>query len=171
MSPTGTIVNKVAKSGLVMLDLEKQFSPSAQVIGFDIKSFLFMELLLKEKDFRESIESLDFSQYAGSTIAVHCSSDAIIPEWAWMLVASKASNIVADVQFGTVESVTEKVMLNMAEKHDWAQYIGKKVLVKGCGDNPIPSSLYVYATRQLIATADRVMYGEACSFVPVWRQS
>jgi len=171
MSETGTIVNKVAKSGLVTLDLEKLFSPVATIIGFDIKEFLFMELLLKEKDFREVIESYPFTKFSGSVLAVHCSSDAIIPEWAWMLVASKTVGIAADVHFGTVSAVKERLMLSLAEKHDWSQYTGKKVLVKGCGEEPIPSSLYVFVTCKLMVVSDRVMYGEACSFVPVWRQS
>jgi hypothetical protein len=171
MSESGTIVNKVAKSGLVTLDLEKLFKPTSNIIGFDIKPFLYMELLLREKDFREAIDGLDFAIYSGNTLAIHCSSDAIVPEWAWMLVASKAVEFTLDVHFGTVDSVKERSMLAVAEKHDWSQYDGKKVLVKGCGDEPIPSSLYVYVTRQLIASASRVMYGEACSFVPVWRHS
>ncbi len=171
MSDTGTIVNKVAKSGLVTIDLEKLFRPATRILGFDIKPFLFMELLLKEKDFREAVDIHDFTQYSGSIVAVHCSSDAIVPEWAWMLVASKAVDIASDVHFGTEDTVRERIMLAAAGDHDWTQYEGKKVLVKGCGDHPIPSSLYVYVTRRLMATASRVMYGEACSFVPVWRQS
>ncbi len=171
MSDTGAIVNKVAKSGLITLDIEKLFRPTTRIIGLDIKPFLFMELLLKEKDFREAVESHDFTQYAGCILALHCSSDAIVPEWAWMLLASKAAGIVSEVHFGTIESVREWKMLVSADKHDWSQYNGKKVLVKGCGDEPIPSSLYVYVTNQLMSSASRVMYGEACSFVPVWRQS
>ncbi len=171
MNEKGTIVNKVAKSGLVTLDLEKMFSPDVPIIGFDIKSFLFMELLLKEKDFRDAIESYPFSQFSDNILAVHCSSDAIIPEWAWMLVTSKTVNIASSIHFGTVMAVKEKLMLSAAERHDWSQYAGKKVLVKGCGEEPIPSSLYVYVTSKLMAVSDRVMYGEACSFVPVWRKS
>jgi hypothetical protein len=171
MNDSGTIVNKVAKSGLVTIDLERLFSPSAKIMEFDIKPFLFMELLLKEKDFRDAIDVFDFSAFTGSIVAAHCSSEAIIPEWAWMLVAAKAAPFAIDVQFGTIESVKRQLMLESAEKHDWTQYKAKKVLVKGCGDEPIPSALYMYATRQLIENADRLMYGEACSFVPVWRRS
>jgi hypothetical protein len=171
MSDAGTIVNKVTKSGLVTIDLEKLFSPSVTISELDIKPFLFMELLLKEKDFRETIESFDFSVYKDHLLAVHCSSDAIIPEWAWMLVASKAVEYVSDVHFGTIETVRERLMLRAADNHEWSQYDGKKVLLKGCGDYPIPSAIYVHATRELLKTANRVMYGEACSFVPVWRKS
>jgi len=171
MIDAGTIVNKVTKSGLVTLDLESAFSPTSAISVFDIKPFLYMELLLKEKDFREAIESYDFSRFSGHTLAVYCSSDAIIPEWAWMLITSKAVDFATNIHFGTAESVREHLMLTAAEKHDWSQYDGKKVLVKGCGNNPIPSSLYVLATRELLKKADRVMYGEACSFVPVWRKS
>jgi hypothetical protein len=171
MSETGTIVNKVAKSGLITIDLEKLFNPTSKIVGFDIKPFLFMELLLKENNFREAMDAYDFSVFSGSILAVYCSSDAIIPEWAWMLVTSKAATYSAEVHFGTITSVKERLMFASAERHDWSQYANKKVLVKGCGDEPIPSSLYVYATSKLMAFADRVMYGEACSFVPVWRKS
>ena len=171
MTETGTIVNKVAKSGLVTIDLEKLFQPSAPIVDFDIKPFLFMELLLKEKDFRESIDAYDFGAHRGSILAVHCSSDAIIPEWAWMLVAAKADAHVMDVQFGSPIQIHDRLMLSLAETHEWSQYDGRTVLVKGCGDEPIPSALYLYATRKLMVHADRVMYGEACSFVPVWRRS
>jgi hypothetical protein len=170
MNQAGTIVNKVAKSGLITIDLEKLFSPTENITGFDIKPFLFMELLLKEKDFREAVDAYDFTVYNGHILAIHCSSDAIVPEWAWMLVASKAACFAFDVHFGSSESVRERLMLSSAEKHDWTQYSGKKVLVKGCGNDPIPSSLYVYSTKKLLSSADRVMYGEACSFVPVWRK-
>lgn len=170
MMDAGVIVNKVEKSGLVTIDLERLFQPECPIVDFDIKPFLFMELLLKEKDFRESIDAHDFSIYTGGILAVHCSSDAIIPEWAWMLVAAKADAHAADVQFGSPDRVRERLMLASAESHDWSQYNGRKVLVKGCGDEPIPSALYLFATRKLMLHANRVMYGEACSFVPVWRR-
>lgn len=170
MTDAGTIVNKVAKSGLVTIDLEKLFKPTESIVDFDIKPFLFMELLLKEKDFRESIASFDFSAHAGKILAVHCSTDAIIPEWAWMLVAAHANMHVSDIFFGNPMQVRDRLIMSRAMAHDWSQYQGRKVLVKGCGDEPIPSSLYLYATQKLMDYADRLMYGEACSFVPVWRR-
>lgn len=165
----GTIVNKVAKSGLVTIDLETLKDPRA-IISFDLKPFLFMELLLKEKDFREAMDAHNWEQYHNVHLAVHCTSDALIPGWAWMLVAAHAASFAAEVHFGTPEQVETILFDRAVHAHPWESYAGKKVLVKGCSDSPIPSSVYVSATNALIQHADRVMYGEACSFVPVWRR-
>ena len=170
MSESELIVNKVAKSGLVTLDLEALFLPKTTVESLDIKKYLYMELLLREADFRQSMDGEDFGTYRGKIVALHCSSDAIIPEWAWMLAVSKVIAHAEDVQFGTVEAVRSSLMLHNAQSYDWSQHTGKKVLLKGCGDDIIPSSLYLHATKMLMKYADRVMYGEACSFVPVWRR-
>lgn len=169
MNDSDIIVNKVANSSLATVDLEELRDP-APVVSFDLKPFLFMELLLKEKDFRESMDAHDWSQYQGAHLAVHCTSDAIIPGWAWMLVAAHAIDIAKEVHFGTPEQV-EAVLFDRAVRgHDWSAYQGRKVLLKGCSDSPLPASAYVSATNELMRHADRVMYGEACSFVPVWRK-
>lgn len=164
-----TIVNKVAQSGLMTLDLE-QFKPSERIVDFDIKPFLFMELILREKDFRESLDQVNFEDFAGVHLAVHCSADAIIPEWAWMLIVAKADPYVKQLHFSTADQVRTRLYEINLSTHDWSMYTGRKVMVKGCGDNPIPSVAYIKATENLMKYADRIMYGEACSFVPVWRK-
>jgi len=164
-----TIVNKVAQSGLITLDLE-QFMPSERIVDFDIKPLLFMELIVREKDFRESLDKIDFADYTGAHLAVHCSADAIIPEWAWMLIVAKADPFVKQIHFNTAEQVRAQLYELNLTNHNWSKYQNRKVMVKGCGDNPIPSVAYIKATTYLMKHADRIMYGEACSFVPVWRK-
>lgn len=163
------IDNKVARSGLITLDLE-MFRETKPVHAFDLKDFLFMELILKEKDFRDALENLDWSAYADSILAVHCSTDAIIAHWAYMLVCSNAQQVNAQVVFGTVEEVKLSRMLQLTREHDWSQYEGKKVLLKGCSHEELNPAVYATATQCVLPFADRLMYGEACSFVPVYRK-
>jgi hypothetical protein len=170
MSSDDLIKNKVTQSGLITLDLE-MFKPFHEIYEFDISSLLYMGLILKEQEFREGLDGIDFSEYSNKIIAVFSSSDAIIPQWAWMLIVAKAKPFVHDVYFGTKEHVKEYIMLMNAEHHNWDQYKGRKVLLKGCGDGSVSSSLYLKVTDYLMNFADRVMYGEACSFVPVWRRN
>lgn len=163
------IDNKVAKSGLITLDLE-MFRAKKTVHRFDLKGFLFMELILKEKDFREALENLDWNVYADGVIAVYCSTDAIIAHWAYMLICSHASEVNATVAYGTPEQVRLSLMLENVKNHDWQQYQGKKVLLKGCSHEELDPAVYTAASQCLIPFADRLMYGEACSFVPVYRK-
>lgn len=169
MNETFEFVNKVANSGLVTVDLQKIVG-DVKIMEFDIKDFLFMELILKEKDFREALDNHHWEQYDRAVLAVHCSTDAIIASWAYMLITSKATGYARSVEFGSREVVLEKIYAESLKQHDWSQYSDKKVLVKGCSDQDFPQSAYLYATDRLMSYAERVMYGEACSFVPVWRR-
>jgi len=163
------LVNKVAGSGIITLDLEK-FYPSQELMELDLKDFLFMEMLLKEKDFREKLEAADWIQYNGKIVAVHCSTDAIIPMWAYMLVSSKLKGVASEVYFGNkstaIEKAIEKNILSINEE----KYKDKRVVVKGCGDIEIPSSAYLMISQKLIPVVKSLMYGEPCSTVPVYKQ-
>jgi hypothetical protein len=163
------IVNKVAQSGLLTLDLESLVE-DVRIDTFDIKDHLHMEYVLREDDFRASLDAYDWSVHAGRHLAVTCSNDAIVASWAFMLVAAKATGIVADVRYGTADQVILEILDGRLDAVDWSAYAGKRVLVKGCGKMNLPQGAYVRATSRLVAVADRVMYGEACSFVPVWRR-
>ncbi|AXJ00854.1 Protein of unknown function (DUF2480) [Cyclonatronum proteinivorum] len=163
------IENKVAKSGLITLDLE-MFRGKTPVHAFDLKDYLYMELILREKDFREALQNLDWEPYSDSVIAVYCSADAIIAHWAYMLVCSHAQAVGAKVLYGTPEQVKLIIMLQNVRAHDWSQYDGRKVLLKGCSHEELDPSVYATATQLLLPYADRLMYGEACSFVPVYRK-
>lgn len=164
------IVNKVkANTKLVTVDLAKLFHDPIQIAELDIKNFLFMELLLKEKDFREHLNNYDWSQYEGKYLSVFCSTDAIIAPWAWMLITSHAAPFAKEVFHLTPKEVSHELYRRNIESYDWSQYKDKFVLLKGCGDIHVPDSIYLLATNKLMATAKKIMYGEACSFVPVWK--
>ncbi|HLP95315.1 MAG TPA: DUF2480 family protein [Saprospiraceae bacterium] len=163
------LVNRVANSSLVTIDLEELY-PAGEIVPFDLKSYLFMELILKEKDFREALKSLDWEQYRGKNLAVFCSADAIIPMWAYMLVATHAAPFVEDVALCEPTEFVEKAYLKKIAALDLTAYEGKRLVVKGCSDKPVPPSAYLEITRRLQPTALSIMFGEPCSTVPVFKQ-
>jgi hypothetical protein len=163
------IVNKVAESGIITLDLEKLY-PTQEIVELDLKNFLFMEMLLKEKDFREKLETVDWKQYDGKMVAVHCSTDAIIPMWAFMLVSSKLSGYTSEVYFGNRDKAIEKAIEKNIASIDQKEYVDKRVVVKGCGEIEIPSAAFLMISNKLIPVVKSLMYGEPCSTVPVYKK-
>ncbi len=163
------VVNKVANSGLITIDLKKYCDPSI-VKELDIKDFLFQELLLKEKDFREYLDQHDWSQYEGNILAVFCSTDAILAPWAFMLVASHALPFAKEVKLGDRQRALEDLYRQAFEHENWSQYEGRRVIIKGCSDETIPPYAYFLVTQKLLPHVERLMYGEACSFVPIYRK-
>ncbi|HAP01748.1 MAG TPA: hypothetical protein DCQ93_07495 [Bacteroidetes bacterium] len=162
------IINKVAESDLITLDLE-DFFPKVEIVPFDLKKYLFHELVLKEKDFREALRAHDWEQYKGKTVAIHCSADAIIPMWAFMLVGVHLNGI-ATYHSGNEKEVLEKLFLDSLKKISIQDYLGKRVLVKGCGDKEVPQSVFVEASSILLPVVKSLMYGEACSNVPLMKR-
>lgn len=168
----GTIVNKIKQSKkLVTIDLQQYFD-STPIQVLDLKNFLFKELILKEKEFRESLENHNWEQYGDSYLAVHCSSDAIISKWAYMLVAQYATPYVKDIFKDDKAGVLDKLYCRKLDEVKWEDYEGKFVILKGCSDKekPVPESAYLYATKKLVPYVQKLMYGEACSNVPVYRK-
>ncbi|MFT4022405.1 MAG: DUF2480 family protein [Flavihumibacter sp.] len=163
------IVNKVAESGLITLDLE-QYVPAVEVVAFDLKPFLFMELILKEKDFREAMKNHDWNQYAGKAVAVYCSADAVIPAWAYMLVASNLQPLAKTVFLGTVAELDKQLLLEALRNIDLSPFEDQRIVVKGCGDKNIGAPAYLEITRLLRPIAKSIMYGEPCSTVPVYKK-
>ena len=163
------INNKVSESALVTLNLE-QFFPPGEIVLFDMKDYLFMGLILKEKEFRESLKTIDLSQYTKKTVAVTCSADAVIPIWAYMLVASYLQPIALDVAFGTIEEVTNQLLMKNIGQINLTDYIDKRVVIKGCGELPVGESAYLEATKLLRPVAKSIMYGEPCSTVPIFKK-
>ena len=163
------IVNKVAGSGLVSLDLER-FLPEGEVVGFDLKDHLFMGLILKEKDFREALKNLDWTIYQDKPVTVTCSADAIIPMWAYMLVASYLQPVASDVYFGTAEEAARQLFQKNLDAIDPAEFIDKRVVIKGCGDLEIGPSAYLTITKKLRPVVKSIMYGEPCSTVPIFKK-
>lgn len=164
------LVNRVANSGLVTIKLE-EFFPTAEMASFDLKDYLFMGLILKEKDFREALANHDWAQYTGKNLAVFCSADAIIPVWAYMLVTAYAAPFANDIFQGTSEEFYKHIFQKALDGVDAAQYTGQRIVIKGCSDHPVPPSAYVELTRKLRPYAQSIMFGEPCSTVPIFKKS
>jgi hypothetical protein len=164
-----TIVNKVAESGLITLDLE-QYYPKEEIMLFDLKDHLFMGLILKEKDFREALKNTDWEIYRNKFVAVTCSADAIIPPWAYMLVASYLQPVGLDVIMGDEKEVCKTIFLRNIGGISVNEFAGQRVVIKGCGDTPIGDFAYMEITKLLRPIAKTIMYGEPCSTVPIYKK-
>lgn len=162
------IINKVSQSDLITLDIEK-FLPREEIVVFDLKDHLFMELILKEKDFRENLKNLDWSIYQNKNVALTCSTDAIIPLWAYMLATAYLEPVAITVVFGTEENLYNTLLQKNLKTIDANEYEGARVVVKGCGDKKIPEAAYVEITRLLRPVTKSIMYGEPCSTVPIYK--
>lgn len=165
-----TFVNKVAESGLMEIDLA-QYYPAEEVLVFDLKDYLFMELILKEKDFREALKQKDFSIYQDKLVAVTCSADAIIPVWAYMLVTSYLQPLAKDIVMGNAAMLHQVVFLRNINAIDTASFQDKRVVIKGCGDLEIAPFAYLEITKLLRPVVKSIMYGEPCSTVPVFKKA
>lgn len=163
------IVNKVANSGLITIDLA-DFYKSGERVVYDISENLFHGLILKEKDFREFVKNHDWTQYQDKYVSIICSTDAIIPTWAYMLLASRMQSYAQEVVFGDLQVLETVLFEQSLSKHDMNQYADQRVIVKGCGDVPVPESAFIKLTLELTKVAKSVMYGEACSTVPVFKR-
>lgn len=163
-----SIVNKVAESGILTLNLE-QFIP-ANVVSFDLKPFLFMELILKEKEFRAALLAHDWNPYHNKSVAVFCSVDAIIPVWAYMLVTNYLQPVAERIHLGDVEQARTQWTLLAIQEMDTTTYANQRVVIKGCGEIAIPDAAYVAVTAKLRPVVRSLMYGEPCSTVPIYKQ-
>jgi len=163
------LVNRVAQSSLKTINLEDYF-PAQEVVAFDIKEYLFMEMVLKEKDFRAAMKEHDWSQYEGKSLAVHCSTDAIIPVWAWMLITTKAQPYAAEIFMGSPERFIQQHYIKALGQLDYTTYADQRVVIKGCSDKPVPASAYLELTKHLTPIVKSIMYGEPCSTVPIYKK-
>jgi len=163
------IINKVAQSELITLNLE-DFYPKEEVAVFDLKSYLFMGLILKEKDFREALNNLDWSVYAGFVVAITCSADAIIPVWAYMLVSVHLQPLAKEVIMGDKDQAIQKLFIRNILSIDVKTYTDKRIVVKGCGDIPIGAEAYLEISNKLRPVVRSLLYGEPCSTVPVFKR-
>jgi hypothetical protein len=163
------IVNKVADSGLITIDLE-EFYPKEETALFDMKDYLFMGLILKEKDFREALKQKDFSIYTNKNVALTCTADAVIPVWAYMLAASYLQPYAKEVVFGNEDFLHKTIFLKNLGAINVEDYADKRLVIKGCGDLPITETAYVEITKRLQPVAKSIMYGEPCSTVPVYKK-
>ena len=166
---SGEIVNRVANSALITIDLT-DYAPKETIEILDAKDFLFEGIILKEKEFRNTLKEFDFSVYTDKIVALYCSSDAIVPMWAFMLLTSYLNNSASKIYFGKKEEVFQKIFSDNIDAIDATEFENKKVIVKGCGQVPLTEALYIAITKKLQNTVSSLMFGEACSAVPVFKK-
>ena len=162
-------LNKVSESGLETIDLEFYY-PKGETIVFDMKDYLFMGLILKEKNFRETLKSMDWSLYTKKNVAITCSTEAIIPVWAYMLAASSLQPYAAAIIFGDADFLHRTIFLRNLSLINPSDYAGKRVVIKGCGEKKISEAAYVEVTNLLRPVVKSLMYGEPCSTVPIFKK-
>ncbi|MFC2175874.1 DUF2480 family protein [Bacteroidota bacterium] len=168
MENTNEIRNRVDESGLVTFNLEDLYQVGSRK-AFDLKEFLFEELILKEKDYREALKTLDWSTYKDAFVFIQCTADAIVPQWAFMLAATYLHPVAKRVVMGTSETLETVLFQEAIAKLDLKQFADERVIVKGCSKYPVPTSAYVELVAKLRPVAKAVMYGEACSTVPLFK--
>ena len=163
------VENTVADSEIQVFNLADLWD-DRPITEIDISTFLVEGLMLKEKAFRDDVKEHDWSQYEGEHVALYCSTDAIVPTWGYMLIASKLHDTAASTTFGRADDLRREYFIRALEQVDWSQYEDRPVVVKGCGDEAVPEMAYVQATQKLQEVARKLMYGEPCSSVPLWRR-
>jgi hypothetical protein len=162
------IINKVAESGLISLDLEPYY-PKGETVVFDLKDHLFMQMILKEKEFRQGLKDLDWEKYRDKNVAVTCSIDAIIPVWAYMLVVSYLQPVAAEVVMGDEKELHKALFLKNLSHINVNEFTGQRIVIKGCGETPIGDFAYMEITKLLRPVVKSIMYGEPCSTVPIYK--
>lgn len=168
MNQEEKIINRVANSKLKTIDLEEIY-PEGERVLFDIKDWLFQELILKERDFRVFVKNHNWEQYKNSFLAITCSADAIIPSWAYMLVAAELIPFAKKVVVGNLELLETAIYQELLSFLDYADYVDAPVIIKGCANKPIPESAYSFLIAKLQPIAKSIMFGEACSTVPLYK--
>lgn len=163
------IINRVAKSSLVTIDLE-DFYPSGERVLFDIKDWLLEGLVLREKDFRTHVESHDWSDYKDKYVAITCSTEAIIPAWAFMLISIHLQPYAKKVVVGNLEHLESLVYQDIINDFNTSEIKNKPVIIKGCTNKPIPLNAYTMLINKIKTVAKSIMYGEACSSVPLYKK-
>lgn len=163
------LVNRVAQSSLITLNLE-EFFPKEPIVHFDLKDYLFQGLILREKDYREGLKEYDWTSLAGKHLVVFCSTDAIIPVWAYMLVAALATPHAVSVTQCTPDQFLLLHYQQALTDFDAAKYTGERIVIKGCSDHPVPPFAYALLTARLQPYAQSIMFGEPCSTVPIFKR-
>lgn len=165
----GEIVNKIANSGLINFNLEDYYQKGERVT-FDVVPFLWQGLVVKEKDFRIAVKGYDWSQFQDKFVAISCSTDAIIPSWAFMLIALELTPFAKKTVLGSVDDLEKEIYIESLSALDCSIYEGKRVIVKGCSACPVPEMAYLYIVQLLKPYTKSIMFGEACSTVPLFKK-
>ncbi|GAC1416444.1 MAG: DUF2480 family protein [Flavisolibacter sp.] len=164
------LVNKVARSGILTLDLET-YRPKEEIVVFDLADYLYRGLILKEKEFRETLKKIDWSQYKAKNVALICSVDAVIPVWAYMLVAVYVEPFASQVYPGGKEEMFKHLFLKNLDQLILEDYKDQRVVIKGCGENNIENFAYTQITARLRPVVKSIMFGEPCSTVPIFKKT
>ena len=165
----GPIINKVAESGLLTID-PFTYYPKGDTAVFDMKDHLFMGLILKEKDFREALKGMNWEPFKDKNVAVTCTVDAVIPVWAYMLVAAYLEPVAREIVMGDESELHRRLFLKNLAKISVSEFTDKRIVIKGCGETPIGDFVYMELTKLLRPVAKSIMYGEPCSTVPVFKK-
>ena len=163
------IENRVAQGEIEVYNLADLWD-DAHIPELDISTFLVEGLMLKEEEFRDAVEEHDWSQYKDEHVALYCSTDAIVPTWGYMLIASELHGTTRSTTIGRTDDLLREYYTEALANEDWSAYEDKPVVIKGCGDDEVPEMAYVHATQKLQEVARKLMYGEPCSSVPLWRR-
>ena len=163
------IINRVAKSKLITVDLEHYY-PEGKRVLFDMASWLFEGLVLREKDFRALVKAHEWSQYKDTFIALSCSTEAIIPDWAYMLIAIHLEPFSKKIVLGNLDALETAIYQDIIQNLDASSFKDKPIIIKGCSKKPVPPSAYVMITNKLKPIAKSIMFGEACSSVPLYKR-
>lgn len=163
------IVNRVAQSPVITFKLEEHY-PQGDRVLIDIKDQLFQGLMLREKDFRAYVKEHDWQQYEGKFVAITCSVDAIVPVWAYMLLATRLAPVVSHLTFGSLQDLERELFQAVLDQIDFAQFEGRPVVIKGCSNIEVPEGVYVEVTRRMMPYAKKLSYGEPCSTVPLYKR-
>lgn len=162
------IINRVAQSGLIQIN-PSDFIPGGERISLDIKPWLFQEMILKEKDFRAHLKEHNWQQYQGKQVAVCCTADAIIPTWAYMLIAESLQSIASEIFFGTAESMLESLVIQNIRNTNFETFRNQRIVIKGCSDYKFSPAVYMLLTEKLKPLTKSILFGEPCSTVPVYK--
>ncbi|MCO6564654.1 MAG: DUF2480 family protein [Apibacter sp.] len=163
------IINKIEKSVLITLDLEDVYPKEKRVL-FDLKDYLYEGLILREKEFRENLSKLDWKIYENTYVAVTCTTDAIVPSWSYLLIATYLTGVAKLVSFGSLEDLERDIYTEIIKKMDLEIYQDKKIIIKGCSRKPVPQNAYLQLIQKLKPVASSLMFGEACSTVPIYKK-
>lgn len=163
------IVNRVSQSSLVTFDLE-EFYPEGERVQLDISPWLFEGIILKEKDFRKHVSDHPWDIYQDNFVAINCSTDAIVPAWAYMLITTMLQPFADMIVTGDLNDLETQLYKEVIDRLDLSQYQDKPVIIKGCSNKPVPLNAYTWATEKIQSVAKSVMYGEACSSVPLYKR-
>ncbi len=171
MDAANTIVNKVAQSGIVTIDLAEFVPVASELVVIDIKPFLYEELILREADFRDQLKKIDWSQYQNKFVSLTCTADAIVPLWAYMLLTQYLQPFASKITFGDFATLKNEIILDSIKTYlQNNDLTDARAVIKGCGDKDISENIYVQITQLLLPKVKSLMYGEPCSTVPVYKK-